>query len=185
MNNAFTFLAPVRTLTPVVTYTKGKGEVTLNWDKIIGADRYAVFAYVNGKWQKAAEVGTTSYTFKGLTGGKHYNVAVIAKIGSRWYTDVTNAIRVKPGDIYPKVSSFIYGNSVSLEWDAISDAEGYAVGCKVGGKWKILKQLSASETEFSISKVPSGTYELAVIAKTDGKWDTTNLNSRTVTITVN
>ncbi len=90
----------------------------------------------------------------------------------------------KSGDVYPKVVSYISGNALWLEWEPISGAEGYVIGLKRGKSWTLLKQLPASCTEVSVPKVPSGTYELAVVAKLDGNWDTSNINSRTVTITI-
>ncbi|SDA24029.1 hypothetical protein SAMN02910447_02423 [Ruminococcus sp. YE71] len=171
---------------PTVTFEKGENAVKLNWTKIDGAESYTVVTYLNGSWTKLAEGNTDTYTIKNLTAGKQYKVAVITKLNGQWFTDVSNAIIVTPNAAapkYPVVKSVdVEGNAFRLTWDAVKGAEKYCIAYYSAGKWKLLAQ--TTETTFTKTKVPAGSYKVVVGAKINGEWDISNLNSRAVTVTI-
>lgn len=172
---------------PTVSYTPGDSSVKLSWTSVPTAQKYAVVAYLNGNWKTLAEGNTNTYTVRGLTAGNQYKVAVLAYVYGGWNTrDFSKAIYVTPNAAaaYPKVSSQVQGNTFKLSWTAVSGAQGYAVGYQKGGKWKILKSVSASTTSYSQSGVPLGTYKVAVIAKKNGNWDTSAIAKSATTITI-
>lgn len=170
---------------PVITYVKGDGAVRLDWTAVRGAESYAVMAYLNGEWTKIAECDSNTYTITGLTPGKEYKVAVITKLDGEWFTDTSNAIVVTPNTpVYPAVNVEVRGNAFRLSWDAVPGADKYAVAYYSAGRWRLLDQFDATRTVYTRTKVPTGTYQLAVGARVDGKWDISNLNQRAVTVTI-
>ncbi|SDA18287.1 hypothetical protein SAMN02910447_01566 [Ruminococcus sp. YE71] len=171
---------------PVITTKKGSGSVKLSWTAVKGAEKYAVVAYVNGSWKKLAEGNTDTYTVTGLTAGKTYKVAVIAKVDGKWITDVSNAVEVTAGEVspYPEVSTEINDKEVRISWEPVSGAEAYAIAYYRSGKWRVLKQLPPSVTYYVFKNIPTGTYKIAVAAKLNGKWDTTGITNKAITIII-
>ena len=82
---------------------------------------------------------------------------------------VTNpAVTAAPGD-----------NSVILNWGAAENADKYAVAVKVDGNWTIVAK--TAETSYTLKGLKAGTeYEVAVIARFDGAWNTDFSNAITV-----
>ncbi|SDA26849.1 hypothetical protein SAMN02910447_02723 [Ruminococcus sp. YE71] len=173
---------------PTITFEKGDGAVRLNWTEVENAESYAVAAFVNGSWTKLAEGKTNTYVIKGLTAGKQYKVAVIAKVNGKWSTDVSNAIIVTPNAAaanYPKITNVeVKGSAFRLTWDAAEGTEKYCIAYFSAGKWKLLGQLDAESTSFTKTNVPAGTYKVVVGAKVGGKWDISKLDQRAVNVTI-
>lgn len=173
---------------PVVTYEKGDECVKLKWNEVDGAESYAVFGYISGKWQSLAQGNTTSYVLKNLTPGQEYKVAVIARFNGVWNTsDMSNAITVTPNatsNKYPTATAQVQGSAFKLDWTAVPNAQAYAIGYYTAGKWRVLQQVSGTTTTFVKTKVPAGSYKVVVVAKVGGNWDTSNLNQRATTVTI-
>ena len=173
----------IESATPVVTYTPGKGCVTLNWEAVAGAERYAVGIKINGRWTAIEKTYDTSYVLKGLKAGVKYNVAVIAMLNGEWYTNLKGAITVTPNepvDNYPTVTGIEYSEQFHrfrLTWDAVEDATEYGVALKIAGKWKI--QAYTDKTTYTSPKLKHGSIaEVVICAKIDDEWDTRNIDSR-------
>ncbi|SDA31286.1 arabinan endo-1,5-alpha-L-arabinosidase [Ruminococcus sp. YE71] len=68
-------------------------QIRFTWDKVEGADRYGIAAYIAGKWkiQTQSLTDTTFTTPKNMTPGKTYKVAIAARVNGTW--DVANAIK--------------------------------------------------------------------------------------------
>ncbi len=65
----------------------GDGQVTLTWDKVNGATKYAVSVYVGTKYNTLTTTLTTnSYTVTGLTNGTTYQFLVQAYVNGKWST---------------------------------------------------------------------------------------------------
>ena len=176
---------------PVVSYEKGDGCVKLTWTAISGADKYAVYGYMNNKWKSIAQGSGTSYTLKGLTAGKNYKVVVIARFNGTWNTkDISKAIVVTPKEKavpeYPVVTSrSVSGNAFQIKWTAVKNAESYGIARYSSGKWVLVDdKIPAGTTTYTKKNVPAGTYTMVVCAKVNGKWDTSNLESRAFKIAV-
>ena len=170
----------------IKSWEKGNGAVKLNWDAVLGAEKYAIAGYVNGKW-KVLDYGTgTSYVLKGLKPGVKYKVAVVAKIDGKWNLDVSKAVIVTPKTVnkYPVVTAEVSGKQFRLKWKPADAAEKYAIAVFQSGKWVVKVQLNSDVTSYTSPKLNNGTYKLVVCAKVNGKWDTSDLNKRAVTVTI-
>lgn len=178
---------------PVVTYEAGEGAVKLNWEAVEGAEKYAVLGYQSGKWVKLGEGYSNSYTINGLTAGKEYKVAVIAKFDGKWFEDLSNAITVTPKAAevttqYPTVTSVECNeqyHQVRITWTPVAKAEKYGIAAFVAGKWKILDQNITTTTYTSPKLTEVGrTYKTLVVAKVNGEWDLSKMNSRVFEVTI-
>ena len=99
-NNEWTEFSEVISATPVATVIKpsnikatgGDGEVTLTWDAVEGATKYAVSIYkgTGTNYNNLTKTLTsTSYTATGLTNGTTYQFLVQAYVGGKWNTFTT------------------------------------------------------------------------------------------------
>ncbi|MCR5019594.1 RICIN domain-containing protein [Ruminococcus sp.] len=181
---------PVQT-NPTVSFEKGDGCVKLTWTAVSGADKYAVYGYMNNKWKSIAQGSGTSYTLKGLTAGKNYKVVVIARFNGTWNTrDISKAIVVTPNEKavpeYPVVTSrSVSGNAFQIKWTAVKNAESYGIARYSSGKWVLVDdKIPAGTTTYTKKNVPAGTYTMVVCAKVNGKWDLNSINSRAFEITI-
>lgn len=165
---------------PDVTYTPGNGCATLNWDAVNGAEKYAVYGYVNGSWTKFKETDDTSYIVKGLSAGNDYEVAVIAKFNGEWYEDFSKAITVTANSAYPEIDSVLLSkktHQAKITWDGVPNAEQYGVAVYINGKWTI--QGYTKTTSFTTPKLtPGDIYRVVVCARVNGKWDTNKIAER-------
>ena len=74
----------IRSDKPAVTAEAGKNSVRLVWVKLGGADRYAVYKYVNGKAVKLIETSKTSVKITGLAPDTEYSYIVRAYVNGKW-----------------------------------------------------------------------------------------------------
>ena len=85
-------------------------------------------------------------------------------------TTATNAqsLQIKKGDRILKVTATVYGNSVKLRWNRLSDVEGYVVYVFKNGRYEELKETKRST--LTVSGLKSGkTYKFIVRYKCSGK----------------
>ena len=70
-------------------------------------------------------------------------------------------------------------------WDAVNGADSYGVAVYLAGKWRV-QEASITDTEYTTPKnlTPGKTYNVAIAAKVNGKWDTANAIKNAVTFTV-
>ncbi len=142
---------------------------TLSWDKIENADKYYVYRYKNGKYVKVKTTTDMSVTFKGLKNGKTYKFLVRYSIGGKLspmtYSDkITVKVYYKP---IAKATST--ENSIKLTWQAVPNAEKYAVYKYVDGK--AVKLCETKKLAVRINKLtPDTKYQYIVRAYVDGKW---------------
>nr|MCR5122170.1 fibronectin type III domain-containing protein [Ruminococcus sp.] len=170
---------------PYFTATPDSNSVKLDWNAVSNAQKYAVCSYTDGAWKTLVETTDTSYTLTGLTGGKNYQLAVIAMFDGAWYTDYSKAVTVTPKTSqYPVVTTEISGRQFRLKWTAVSGAEKYGIAAYQSGGWRVKVQMNGNVTTYTSPKMKRGTYKLVVCAKVNGNWDTSKLNSRAFTITI-
>lgn len=173
----------------VISYLKGDKAVKLSWNEIEGAERYAIAGYINGEWKMLDRTEDTTYILSGLTANTEYRVSVIPMLNGKYVKDFSNSIVVTPKPVYPKLSSIQYNKTYHqfrLCWSKIPNAECYGVAVYLAGKWKIIDQnISANTTTYTSPKLrPGKSYKMMIGAKVNGKWDLTNVNSRSFTVTV-
>lgn len=174
---------------PVITYLKGNKAVKLNWNEIEGAERYAVAGYVNGEWKMLDRTEDTTYILSGLTANEEYRVAILPMLNGKYVKDFSNSIVVTPKPVYPQVTSIQYNSTYHqfrLNWSEVHNAECYGVAVFLAGKWEIVDQnIPANVTTYTSPKLTRGmTYKMLIGAKVNGKWDLTNVNSRSFTVTI-
>ena len=154
--------------------------VTLNWDKIENADKYYVYQYKDGKYVKVKTTTDTSVTLKGLKNGETYKFLVRYSIG-RKLSPMTYSYKITVKVYYkPIAKAASTENSVKLTWQAVPNAEKYAICKYVDGK--AVKLCETEKLAVRINKLtPDTEYQYIVRAYVDGKW-TTMTKSDIVTV---
>ncbi len=177
---------------PSVTATASTNSVSVKWNAVNNAEGYQVcYKKDSGSWTVAGEVSanTTSYTINNLSESTKYQVAVLAKFSGSYYNDYSKAATVTTSgsstNKYPVVTSEVQGKQFRLTWTAVPGAQAYGIACYQGGKWRVKAQVSGSTTTYTSPKgITHGSYVVAVCAKVNGSWDTSNINSRKFTIKI-
>ena len=163
----------------VTAETEGN-TITIKWDKVEKADKYYVYQYKNGKYVKVKTTSDTSATFKKLKNGETYKFLVrYTKSGRLSPTKYSGIISVK---VYykPIPKPTATKNSIKLTWEAVPEAEKYAIYKYVDGK--AVKLTETKKLSVKIGKlIPDTEYKYIVRAYVDGKW-TTMLKSDIVTV---
>lgn len=154
--------------------------VTLSWDKIENADKYYVYQYKDGKYVKIKTTTDTSVTLKGLKNGETYKFLVRYSIG-RKLSPMTYSYKITVKVYYkPIAKAASTENSVKLTWQAVPNAEKYAICKYVDGK--AVKLCETEKLAVRINKLaPDTEYQYIVRAYVDGKW-TTMTKSDIVTV---
>ena len=78
-------------------------------------------------------------------------------------------------------------HQIRFRWDPIKDAEKYGIAVYLSGKWRVwTNSIPASTTTFTTPKnlTPGTKYKVAVAAKVNGKWDTSDPIKKAITVTV-
>ncbi|MCM1062316.1 MAG: fibronectin type III domain-containing protein, partial [Eubacterium sp.] len=122
--------------------TGGDNQITVKWDKVSGAKSYAVSYCEAGKnrYTKAADVTSTSYTIKNLTGGKAYDIFILAdgfevgvELKNVFVGGSTSTEKADKKTDTAKVSAPTgfkaskKTNSITLSWGAVEGADMYRV----------------------------------------------------------
>ena len=154
--------------------------VTLSWDKIENADKYYVYQYKDGKYVKVKTTTDTSVTLKGLKNGETYKFLVRYSIG-RKLSPMTYSYKITVKVYYkPIAKAASTENSIKLTWQAVPNAQKYAICKYVDGK--AVKLCETEKLAVRINKLtPDTEYQYIVRAYVDGKW-TTMTKSDIVTV---
>lgn len=151
----------------------GKGNVSLQWDAVSGAEGYLIYRQV-GKtsFQLYATVNETNYT--DLTASEteynYYRVYPYYMDGDVEVKGPSNAYVYAKGVVYKKLPAVTNlkaaasgAGRVSLQWDAVSGAEGYLVYRQIGSNGKFeyryivnktnFVDTTASETEYNFYRI--------------------------------
>lgn len=154
--------------------------VTLSWDKIENADKYYVYQYKDGRYVKIKTTTDTSVTLKGLKNGETYKFLVRYSIG-RKLSPMTYSYKITVKVYYkPIAKAASTENSIKLTWQAVPNAQKYAIYKYVDGK--AVKLCETEKLAVKINKLaPDTEYQYIVRAYVDGKW-TTMTKSDIVTV---
>ena len=158
---------------PQVTST-GDGSVTLSWDAIDGAEKYAVAEVVDGKYINATTTLTdTTYTVDNLANGYEHAFLVQAYINGRWssFTESDYVKATPEGTMKPtNISAQVIDNNVKLQWDAVPGATEYAVALVRNGVFDNVS-LNVTETSYVISDLTRGqSYTFLVQSYAGNRW---------------
>ena len=154
--------------------------VTLSWDEVQKAEKYYVYQYKDGRYVKIKTTTDTSVTLKGLKNGETYKFLVRYSIG-RKLSPMTYSYNITVKVYYkPIAKAASTENSVKLTWQAVPNAEKYAIYKYVDGK--AVKLCETEKLSVRINKLaPDTEYQYIVRAYVDGKW-TTMTKSDIVTV---
>ena len=154
--------------------------VTLSWDEVQKAEKYYVYQYKDGRYVKIKTTTDTSVTLKGLKNGETYKFLVRYSIG-RKLSPMTYSYNITVKVYYkPIAKAASTENSVKLTWQAVPNAEKYAIYKYVDGK--AVKLCETEKLAVRINKlIPDTEYQYIVRAYVDGKW-TTMTKSDIVTV---
>ena len=154
--------------------------VTLSWDEIQKAEKYYVYQYKDGRYVKIRTTTDTSVTLKGLKNGETYKFLVRYSIG-RKLSPMTYSYNITVKVYYkPIAKAASTENSVKLTWQAVPNAQKYAIYKYVDGK--AVKLCETEKPAVRINKLaPDTEYQYIVRAYVDGKW-TTMTKSDIVTV---
>ena len=157
--------------------------VTLSWDEVQKAEKYYVYQYKDGRYVKIKTTTDTSVTLKGLKNGETYKFLVRYSIG-RKLSPMTYSYNITVKVYYkPIVKAASTENSIKLTWQAVPNAEKYAIYKYVDGK--AVKLCETEKLAVKINKLtPDTEYQYIVRAYVDGKW-TTMTKSDIVTVNTN
>ena len=169
------YATPVKAAVPkpvITSANAGTEEVALTWSAVQGASQYAVYTYLNNKWELKGTTTACNMTVKNLTGGTSYGFAVKAYVNGEW-SDPSDKVYATPKACeIPKpaiTSAKAQDSSVLLSWSTVSGASQYAVYYITGGKWYNVGTTTA--TAMTVSGLTNGTkYGFAVKAYVSGKW---------------
>ena len=146
-----------------------ESSVTLSWNSIGGAKGYKVYVYdSDDALISVKKTDETTITFKKLTNGETYRFVVKYTLSGRSYLsnysdEAKVTIMYKP---FVKVSAGF--GSIKLSWEAVEDAEKYAVYKINDGR--AVKLTETTKLSVRISTSEEGIY--GVKAYVNGKWTT-------------
>ncbi len=174
-------VAPV-SINPKPAVTIGDGKLALTWEAIPNASKYAIYKYENGKYVTITKnYAKTSAIIKNLTNGQKYYFLVMAYVDGKWSkvdknllvsgTPVGATASINPA---PKVT--IGDGKLALTWNAIPNAEKYAIYQYVDGKYVTITK-NYAKTNAIIKNLTNGQeYKFLVMAYVDGKWSKVDKN---------
>jgi fibronectin type 3 domain-containing protein len=152
-----------------------KAEVTaegvkVSWDKVTGAGQYRLFRKVgDGKWEKVADTGDTSFTDTAAKAGKvyRYTVRCISEDAAS-YISSYDASGVEQCVLRaPKLSSVKSSKkkTITAAWAKVSGAGGYQVRCVLGSTTKKKDFSGGSKTSGTVGSLKKKkTYTVSVRA---------------------
>ena len=161
---------------PVITNAAaGDQSVYLEWTAVSGAEKYAVYYTVGGKWYNAGTMTELSMTVTGLTNGTKYGFAVKAYVNGAWTgiasSDIVYATPVGSATVVkPKITKAeAHDGRVALNWTTVDGATNYAVYTYLNGKWTVAGYRTAAG--MYVTGLTNGTkYGFAVKAYVNGAW---------------
>lgn len=142
---------------------------TLGWDKVENADKYYVYQYKDGKYVKIRTTTDTSVTLNGLKNGETYKFLVRYSIGGKLSPMAYSYKKTVKVYYKPIVKATSTENSIKLTWQAVPNAEKYAIYRYVDGK--AVKLCETEKLAVRINKLtPDTEYQYIVRAYVDGEW---------------
>ena len=143
--------------------------VKLSWNEINKADGYEVYQLINGKYVKITETTDTSATFEGLKNGETYKYIVRYVKKGRPSTDSHSAKATVYINYKPVAVASSEKDSVRLGWNAVPNAEKYAVYKYVDGK--AVKLCETEKLAVRIKNLkPDTEYSYIIRAYVNGEW---------------
>ena len=155
----------------------GDGTVTLAWDAVEGAKRYAVAEKLpNGTFRTFTyDAGNDGYTVSNISNGKQHRFLVQAYVDGAWsdFTDANLVSAAPQGVTKPVVTAKAGERCATLGWQRVPGAERYAVASRnADGSYKTYSyDVPGATTTYKVSGLRGGvSYQFLVQAYVDGAW---------------
>jgi len=152
----------------------GDGQVTLSWDLVPGADRYAIAEYIDGGYRTyTTSCKGRSYTVDNLGNGNEHKFLIQAQVNGKWSAASPDLLvaATPHGVMAPTVKAKAGDSSATLEWNSVPGATRYAIASQNGDGSFTTYTYNCGGTSFTVKGLIGGrTYKMLVQAYVDGKW---------------
>ena len=152
----------------------GDGQVTLSWDLVPGADRYAIAEYIDGGYRTyTTSCKGQSYTVDNLGNGNEHKFLIQAQVNGKWSAASPDLLvaATPHGVMAPTVKAKAGDLSATLEWNSVPGATRYAIASQNGDGSFTTYTYNCGGTSFTVKGLIGGrTYKMLVQAYVDGKW---------------
>ena len=149
----------VPAVTGFASGSQTKSSAVLGWDKVSGADGYAVELYTGGKWNevfRTSDSSVTSCTVGSLKGNSIYSLRIRAFAGTA-YSDYTRlAVKTKLANVAGLKAQGVTATAVKLDWARNAGATGYIIEQYKGGKWT---QIAVTKNNYTLTFTVKGLAE--------------------------
>ena len=161
-------------MTGLKAKSKTNNTVTLQWNKNATADSVFIEKYDGSKWVnvKKLSAGFTTYTVNGLSSGRTYRFRVRAYRAGEYSGYTYLNVNTRPYTTTGMKSKSVTKNSIVLQWNKNTSADGYSIEKYDGKKWVQVKRYTSNKsTTYTIKGLKAGTtYKFRMRAyKTIGK----------------
>ncbi len=160
--------------------TPSDGAVRVNWNRVIGATKYAILYRASNasSWINAKTISSATTTCKvsGLKNGQKYAFLVRAYVTGKWssYTsnEITYATAGKVVPVNPTISSAVGGNGqAAITWGAVNGAAKYVVLYRPTGTSSYTATPSTTKTSFTVTGLKNNQrYAFVARAYINGAW---------------
>ena len=153
----------VPAVTGFASGSQTKSSAVLGWDKVSGADGYAVELYTGGKWNevfRTSDSSVTSCTVGSLKADSIYSLRIRAfkdTDDGTVYSDYTRlAVKTKLANVAGLNAQGVTATAVKLDWARNAGATGYIIEQYKGGKWT---QLAVTKNNTTLTFTVKGLAE--------------------------
>ena len=143
--------------------------VTIPKNVTVGYDAFSDYDEVSDSYKPSKQLMINCYMdssayWSALNSGSNFNVL-----------DADN-IKTKYPELIKEEYSSKY-RQFRLKWTAVEGAEQYGIAVKIAGKWKVQALTDADVRTYTSPKLTANkNYIVAICAKINGEWDTSNLH---------
>ncbi|MBO4866364.1 MAG: leucine-rich repeat domain-containing protein [Ruminococcus sp.] len=143
--------------------------VTISKNVTVGYDAFSDYDEVSDSYKPSKQLMINCYMdssayWSALNSGSNFNVL-----------DADN-IKTKYPELIKEEYSSKY-RQFRLKWTAVEGAEQYGIAVKIAGKWKVQALTDADVRTYTSPKLTANKkYIVAICAKINGEWDTSNLH---------
>ena len=161
-------------MTGLKAKSKTNNTVTLQWNKNATADSVFIEKYDGSKWVnvKKLSAGFTTYTVRKLSSGRTYRFRVRAYRAGEYSSYTYLNVNTRPYTTTGMKSKSVTKNSIVLQWNKNTSADGYSIEKYDGKKWVQVKRYTSNKsTTYTIKGLKARTtYKFRMRAyKTIGK----------------
>ena len=161
-------------MTGLKAKSKTNNTVTLQWNKNATADSVFIEKYDGSKWVnvKKLSAGFTTYTVRKLSSGRTYRFRVRAYRAGEYSGYTYLNVNTRPYTTTGMKSKSVTKNSIVLQWNKNTSADGYSIEKYDGKKWVQVKRYTSNKsTTYTIKGLKARTtYKFRMRAyKTIGK----------------